>query len=729
MCINYKTVGMMIMRKCLDFLFLKFLPITMILFLLSCKFLNSNPPESESTAIIPKIANIEVTPANTTIANPLSQQFTATGIYSNNITRDVTNLVSWVSEDPTIAVISDVTYDTDNPKGKASALETGTTKISARYGNIRGLTTLTVTPAPLETIQITPAFATLSLTLTPTVQFKATGIYADGTKMDFTEFVTWSSSDTDVVIINNSTGHRGLASSVSAGASNITAIFQEKSGSTTLELSAATLSSSSPFNRLQLSPKNPSIAKGTDLQFKATAVLSDGKTQDLTKSSIWNSNNLNAASISNADGTVGLAEATSDTATDVTTEIYATFDDVTGDTTRLTITQAYLYTLEVYPAHHSIAFGRDFQLTATGIFKFGATYSRQDLTSSVIWFSSDTDVATVCNATDCKGVISTTRVPSVLQRSTTITIKSPLSSNVTGNTTLTVNPPRRRLTAIQVTPSNPTLYLDSSQEFVAIATYSDGTNISYQDITQEVVWSVSDDTVAVIRNGESNNGKVFFRNAGESTIKATLGNINGTSLLTIKPESYLISSLQVTPSPSVINLGTSQQLTATGTFSNGSDTFTMDLTDFVYWESSNSGMAAVSNGDGSKGTVTGVTVGSVTISAHWSTLISSSNTYSQKDGTTSLTVSSSLDSLSISPEQPILKVGETQQLTAKASFTGTNNMQDVTESAVWFSSRSATAAVSNTSGNQGKVYAISVGNATITVRLGGKSQSISFTVQ
>ena len=53
-----------------------------------------------------KLVSISVTPAATSIAIDTDQQYSATGIYSDNSTRDVTDLVNWDLSDPGVATIS-----------------------------------------------------------------------------------------------------------------------------------------------------------------------------------------------------------------------------------------------------------------------------------------------------------------------------------------------------------------------------------------------------------------------------------------------------------------------------------------------------------------------------------------------------------------------------------------------------------------------------------------------
>jgi hypothetical protein len=80
--------------------------------------------------------SITVTPANPSIAPGTTEQFTATGTYSDNTTRDITTSVTWNSDTTAVATIDST--------GLATAVATGSTTISASSGSISDSTLLTV---------------------------------------------------------------------------------------------------------------------------------------------------------------------------------------------------------------------------------------------------------------------------------------------------------------------------------------------------------------------------------------------------------------------------------------------------------------------------------------------------------------------------------------------------------------------------------------------------------
>jgi hypothetical protein len=90
------------------------------------------------------LVSIGVTPTNPSIAKGTRQQFTATGIYTDNSIKDLTAAVTWSSSDTTVAAVSNAA----GSQGLATAVGSGSTFISAALGNTTSVSvTLTVTAA------------------------------------------------------------------------------------------------------------------------------------------------------------------------------------------------------------------------------------------------------------------------------------------------------------------------------------------------------------------------------------------------------------------------------------------------------------------------------------------------------------------------------------------------------------------------------------------------------
>src|SRR5713101_2317934 len=245
---------------------------------------------SGSTALTVTAATLismAVAPANPSIPKGATEQFTATGSYTDGSTQNLTNTVTWTSLNPAVATISN--------SGLATGLAPGSTTIQAASGSVSGSTALTVTAATLVSMAVAPANP--SIPKGATEQFTATGSYTDGSTQNLTNTVTWTSLNPAVATISNS----GLATGLAPGSTTIQAASGSVSGSTALTVTAATLVS------IAVAPANPSIPKGATEQFIATGSYTDGSAQNLTNSATWTSSNPSVATISNSGLATGLA--------------------------------------------------------------------------------------------------------------------------------------------------------------------------------------------------------------------------------------------------------------------------------------------------------------------------------------------------------------------------------------------------------------------------------------
>ena len=247
------------------------------------------------------------------IAAGHTQQFTATGTYSDLSTANLTNSVTWSSSLTGTATVSS--------SGLATGVATGATTITATSGLIFGTAGLTVTPAVLVSIGVSPV--TASIAAGHTQQFTATGTYSDLSTANLTNSVTWSSSLTGTATVSSS----GLATGVATGATTITATSGLIFGTAGLTVTPAVLVS------IGVSPVTASIAAGHTQQFTATGTYSDLSTANLTNSVTWSSSLTGTATVSSS----GLATGVATGATTIT----ATSGLIAG-TAALTVTPAVL---------------------------------------------------------------------------------------------------------------------------------------------------------------------------------------------------------------------------------------------------------------------------------------------------------------------------------------------------------------------------------------------------
>jgi hypothetical protein len=243
------------------------------------------------------ITGLVISPATPVKAKGLTTQFSALGTFSDTTNQDLTFDVTWSSSDITKVTVS----DTVGSKGLALAVAEGSATITAAFGASSDSTVMTVTPPTLQSIAVTPANSTLS-GLSKTQQFTAIGTYSDGTTADVTTQVAWVSSLPAIATINASSG---LATSVAAGTTVISATLSGASGNTNFTVTTPTLIA----NGLKITSGNLTQAVGTTNQLVVTATFSDSSTLVVTSSCEWSSSNPSIATVGNTASDKGLVTA------------------------------------------------------------------------------------------------------------------------------------------------------------------------------------------------------------------------------------------------------------------------------------------------------------------------------------------------------------------------------------------------------------------------------------
>ncbi len=483
----------------------------------------------------PHVLSITITPNPYQVALGSTGQVKATGKFSDGKERDLTDTVSWTVEGGSIASISNT--------GAIQPLATGEGSVRAEYGSMVITVPLTVTPAPLVSLEVTPVSPAVPLGLS--VQLKAVGHYADSSTTDLTSKASWSSSSKTVA----TAGSDGQAVSHSVGATTVSASMGNVQGSAALSVTAAALTG------IVVTGDNTSIPLGEKTQMHAVGGFTDGSQHDLTASVQWTSSDPKVVTVDNA----GLAIAGSPGSATIS----AAVNSVSGSSP-LAVTSAALTAIAVTGDNASIALGQKTQMHAEGNFTDG---SQHDLTASAQWTSSDPKVVTVDNS----GL--------AIAGSPGSAMISAAVKSVLGSGPLSVT--SAELTAIAVTGDSTSVPLGRRTQMHAVGTFTDG---SQQDLTSSAEWTSSDPKIVAV----DNSGLAVGSSLGTATISAGVKSVSGSSALSVT--SAALASLSVSPSSSVILFGRTQQLLLIATYTDGS---TADVTANATWDSSNPQAASV----------------------------------------------------------------------------------------------------------------------------------------
>jgi len=558
------------------------------------------------------LSSITVTPANGTLAGGATLQYTATGNYSGGSTLNLTGAATWTSTNTAAATIS--------TSGLASGLATGSTNIQATYNSVTGSTGLTVQAGPsLVSIAVTPA----SFSIPPggTEQLMATGTYSDNTTQNLTSAVTWSSTNAGAASVNAS----GLVTAVANGNAAINAILGTVGGSA--QATVTTIS-----NLVGWWPFDD--GSGT------TAVDSSGNgdTASLFNGVGWTTGQIGKAISANG------------------TSQYASIPAINLSTTQAVTWAAWVNRAYGSGAGALIEDSSNFNVSTTGFGFFpddspdcGAPNTMMTAVHGNVGYSQNCyaqptsgvwhHIAVVYDKSQTGAKVISLYIDGVLQTpvsqphastNTNAFGNDPIylfarggASNFAGgemddlrlyNTGLTATQIEAIYTQglgslinLTVSPADTIIAPGATQRYAATGTYSNG---PAQNLTSLVTWSSSNTGAATINSTGLATGVAV----GSTSIQAVLSSVTGSTSLTVSSGGPVLQSILVTPASFAISPGGTQQLTATGTYSDGTS---QNLTTSVVWSSSTPSLATVST----TGLVTGIAVGTTNVKATYASIV------------------------------------------------------------------------------------------------------------
>ncbi len=683
------------------------------------------------------ISSIALTPTPAvTVALGNVKQMTATATFTDTSTGDITGLVTWNSVNTTDVPISSsgvISIPKTAAVGAgctAGVPAAGCSDVTATFAaKTSGITTVTAGAAVLENITVNPLNSRIFPAAGGTRQLTANGHYSDGTTVDLSSAAgtIWSTGNSGIVTVSTT----GLATGVTSGTTTVMASNSSILGSTFVNVG---------ITAITVAPANASIAKGLYQSYTATATYNPSiGNPDVTGAVNWTSSNTSVATmgVRPLHCTGPVFECAFGVAVGGPVNVTASSSALTSAAATLNVTAATLSSITLSPANASKVLGKTATYVATGHFTDGST---QNLTSNsgLAFGSSDITVATVSNAADATKGVATTRGPGG-----PITISATCDNTcsggvgpVLGMTNLTVT--QATLSSISVTPKNQAIANASanppgSKQYTATGAWSD--NFSHalpydavaasdpNHVSAPMTWLMQDRAVATISNCTSSCGAapfgfvnaVLFSGNGFTTVLANSGTLFGVTGLTV---GAVVTSIAVTPQAAIMPLGSTQQMTAMGTLSNGD---VQDITESVTWALSSCGNGnSINNAAGSEGVLTGAV-------ANNSCLITATDpSTSVVSPAASVAIKAINGNITVTPGSKTLSVGQTQQYTAMASYTGGPPGQDISMFVAWSASPKSFADVDSASG---LATALSVGGpTTITAQVGAVSGMGTLTV-
>ncbi len=137
-----------------------------------------------------------------------------------------------------------------------------------------------------------------------------------------------------------------------------------------------------------VSPVNPKVTLGEEIQFTATGFYSDQTTVEITDTVTWESSDVGVLTVAAALDQEGLGT----TVSAGTAQVRASFFTVQSNVITVTVTEALIESLTVSPASTQIAVDAQLQLSANASFSDG---SSGNVSGSVRWRTNDGAIVTV----------------------------------------------------------------------------------------------------------------------------------------------------------------------------------------------------------------------------------------------------------------------------------------------------------------------------------------------
>ncbi len=227
------------------------------------------------------VSSLAISPSAPSITAYLgTQQLTVTATYSDATTQDVTSAAGYSIDNSAIATVSNA--------GLLTGVSNGTATVTVTYQGVSATATVTVNMPTVSSLAISPSAKTLA-GQNQTVQLAVTATLSDGSTLDVTNSATYTSSNTSSATVSSS----GLVTSASPGTAVITATYQGVSSTSTITVTAPTLSS------IAISPSTMNFTQpGSTQQLTVTATYSDATTQDVTTSATYTSSDTTLLEVS-----------------------------------------------------------------------------------------------------------------------------------------------------------------------------------------------------------------------------------------------------------------------------------------------------------------------------------------------------------------------------------------------------------------------------------------------
>jgi hypothetical protein len=349
-------------------------------------------------------------------------------------------------------------------------------------------------------------------------------------------------------------------------------------------------SSSNPpaIVELNIEPKIATLDLGSSEPYQALAMDSNGTVTDVSDRVSW--------SLENESGIVELSdnpdypgEAFALAVLVGQDNIVATLGELTTKAA-VTVVNSALVDLIVTPDRADLSSGAEEALQAEGTYDDGHT---QDLTDESVWSSSNEGIASVTDSgivtAESEGDAMITATLDGLSDDASIFVRDPVGIDF-----------------IEVSPQNVETVIEGSQQYSALAHYTDG---EIRNVTNSALWISSNPNVAnhdLFRKGQFN-----AMAEGTTEISAELG-INNVGTSTMSVIRFFITDITVTPKDFTLAVGENRGYFTEAMASDGR-LYSVNSSPNQSYDTADPSIAYISNNPENKGRLVGLNPGTTTV--------------------------------------------------------------------------------------------------------------------
>ena len=426
---------------------------------------------------------LEVVPPVASVPVGSRTRLAAVGHWPDGTVVDLTSAASWSAGTLGILAVGD-----GPAAGLVLGMDAGMTSLRARFGAATSQAQVQAETSPAFLESWPPAATLAAGTVIPVA---VTLVDGSGDSTDVTADTVWVSSDSKVAIVANAPDQRGLLLGRGPGSALLTAQVDGIRVGVAVRVTAAGL------ERLDVHAP-AAIVTWAPSNFVASAVLSDGTVQDVTRSVTWAPSDPSILRLRGTGADRGTARGVDAGTTDVLAH------PVGGAPTsvHVSVTGGPPTSLAVLVPDGGVAVGTRPQARALARTAQGALV---EVTALVEWTSSDPTLATVSSLVRA-GAITTLRsgTPTIAARFAGLTAGAPLKISADSLTQLTVTAPDG-------------LTVGAVGFATATATLS---NDGAQVLGDDAIWSSDDPAVLAVSNAPGLRGRLLAVGAGTTTLRA-----------------------------------------------------------------------------------------------------------------------------------------------------------------------------------------------------------------